>query len=256
VNLPSLSATATTAIMNLEVVDSQGNGQNVTLTWTKTAVANQWSIALSSASAASITRSDTAAAYSGATAVLANFNTDGTLAGFNAGMTATPPDAIIAWNPVGTLANTTLAFDFGAVGSTTGTRIMGPDFLIQQNDNDGRAFATVDTNYIDQDGFVSTIFRNSSSLKIYQIAVSNFNAANRLQPQSGNSFTQTNTSGNHVLGFANTSGNAAIISGRVETNPVSLAQQLTHLIEIQHWNSAIVRTITAENPALQELQKI
>ena len=133
---------------------------------------------------------------------------------------------------------------------------MGTEFIESINKDNGREFATVERTYIDKAGNVSTIFRNSNSLMIYRVAVANFNAINELEPQSGNSFTQTNLSGNYVLGFANQSGNARIVSGKLEVNPTNLAEQLTNLIELQHLNAAVVRTITAEDRMLQDVSKL
>ena len=258
VNLPSNEVTGQTYVNNVRVIDSQGLQHNVLLTWTKTANPNEWNISLACPDALTITRLDNANNYDTATGPMVLFDTNGLLQAFDgvsvAGTTAA--SAVIAWSPAGVVSNTQLDFDFGDLQDTTALRIMGTEFIESINKDNGREFATVERTYIDKAGNVSTIFRNSNSLMIYRVAVANFNAINELEPQSGNSFTQTNLSGNYVLGFANQSGNARIVSGKLEVNPTNLAEQLTNLIELQHLNAAVVRTITAEDRMLQDVSKL
>lgn len=257
VNLPSNATAgppADTYVNNVRIIDSQGMQHNVVLTWTKTAVANEWNISLSCPDALSLIRTDTLAAYDTATGPLVHFDTSGYLVDFDGNPAAAT--AQIQWAPLGVVADTLLTFDFGTPASASALRIMGTDFIESVNDDNGREFATVERTYIDVEGNVSTIFRNSNSLKIFRVAVANFNAINELEPQSGNSFTQTNLSGNYVLGFANNAGNARIVSGKLEVNPTNLAEQLTKLIELQHLNAAVVRTITAEDKMLNEVSKL
>lgn len=253
VNLPTGAATGTVYDVVTRCIDSQGSEHNVTMNWTKTAVANQWALSITSADASAVTRADDGNAYSGATSVLVNFDTNGLLVSFDGDPTAT--NANIVWTQPG-LATTNLTFDFGGVGTQNACRIGGAEFSNPTNSDDGRSYATVERTYIDPEGNVSTIFRNSSSLNIYRIAVANFNAVNFLEPKNGNSFTATNLSGNYVLGEANKGGNAAILAGKVESNPVNLSEQLVKLIELQQYTSAVVKTIEANRNIGDRIDRI
>ena len=253
-------ATGTTKTMNSTVVDTLGVAHNVIMSWTKTATANQWSLDISSPDTTAGTVKQGNAAgnqFGGATPVLVNFDNSGRLLNFEypVGTTSTTaPDVYFPWTST-TAAPSTVQMDLGDVAANDGLRIMGNQYIVTKNENNGREFSSVEGVYIDPKGVLSTISRGNS-LKMFQIAVANFNAPNELEPESGNSFKESASSGSYVLGFPGSPGIARIMSGKLEANPVSLADQLTKMIEMQHLYAINTRSIQTEDKMLERLTSI
>ncbi|NCP62312.1 MAG: flagellar hook-basal body complex protein [Alphaproteobacteria bacterium] len=258
VNLPADAVTGATHTVNTRVIDSLGIGHNVLLTYTKTATALEWDLSLTSTDAAVGGLLQTSGANAGAayTNMTIQFDTAGKLVSYN-GVPAevTPPTASINWATTAA-ANSALTLNFGAAGASDAIRIMGNQALTVKNDDNGRGFSTVDGTFISPEGDVFSVFRNSDKQKTYKVGVVNFNAPNALEPQSGNTFTETGASGNYVLGKANDAGFARIIAGKLEGNPVNLAQELTGMIELQHLFAGNTRSIQAEDEMLKKLGQI
>lgn len=258
VNLPADAATGAIHTVNTRVIDSLGIGHNVLLTYTKTATALEWDLSLASTDAAVGGILQTSGANAGAayTNMTIQFDTSGKLVSYN-GVPAevTPPTASINWASTAA-ANSALTLNFGTAGATDAIRIMGNQALTVKNDDNGRGFSTVDGTFISPEGDVYSVFRNSDKQKTYKVGVVNFNAPNELEPQSGNTFTETGASGNYVLGKANDAGFARIIAGKLEGNPVNLAQELTRMIELQHLFAGNTRSIQTEDEMLKKLSQI
>lgn len=258
VNLPADALTGDTHTVNTRVIDSLGIAHNVLLTYTKTATALEWDLTLTSVDATAGGLLQTSGANSGAvyTNMTIQFDTSGLVVSYN-GVPAevTPPTASINWASTAA-ANSALTLNFGVVGAFDAIRIMGNQALTVKNDDNGRGFSTVDGTFISPDGDVFSVFRNSDKQKTFKVSVVNFNAPNQLEPQSGNTFTETGSSGTYVLGQANTAGLARIIAGKLEGNPVNLAQELTKMIELQHLFAGNTRSIQTEDEMLKKLGQI
>lgn len=254
-NLQADAPTATQFKVAATAVGSQGLEHTFDVIFTKTATVNQWELSISSVDATAITQgsgSNTGAAY---TNILIDFDADGNLVSFNGVATeTTPPSVVIAWS--GGEANSTIALDFGTAGTANSLRIAGSDSSLILNQNNGRAFATVESTFIDTQGGVYSVFRNSDQQETYIIMVANFNAPNFLEPQTGNTFTQTNDSGNYVLSQANEAGTAKILSGKLEGNPTDLATELTNLIQLQQYTISQTHPIKTFDRTMEALNRI
>lgn len=258
VNLKADALTGDTYSVNSTAIDSLGISHNVVLTYTKTATALEWDLTITAPDATvggilQTSGANAAAAYNNMTI---QFDTNGRLLSYN-GVPAevTPPTMSIDWASTAA-GNSALSIDFGVVGAADAMRIMGDQSFFTKNDDNGRAFSTVDGTFIDPEGNVFSVFRNSDKQKTFKVAVANFNAPNQLEPQSGNSFTETGNSGNYVLTKANEAGSAKILASKLEGNPTNLAEELTKMIELQHLFAGNVRSIQAEDDMLKKLGQI
>ena len=258
VNLPANAVTGDIHQVNSRVIDSLGISHDVLITYTKTANALEWDVSVTAKDAAVGGVLQTSGANAGAAYdnVTIQFDNKGKLLSYN-GVPAegTPPGISIDWATTAA-GNSSLAMNFGTVGANDAIRIMGDKAITVQNDDNGRGFSTVEGTYISAEGDVFSVFRNSGKQKTFKVAVANFNAPNQLEPQSGNAFTETGTSGNYVLGKANDAGFARIIAGKLEGNPTNLAEELTKMIELQHLYSGNTRSIQAEDDMLKKLGQI
>ena len=258
VNLPATAALNDIHAVNSTVIDSLGVTHNVVLTYTKTANPNEWDLTVTSAdsTAANILQVGGANAGTQYLNMTIQFDNTGRLVSYNgAALEVTPPQIDIPWNNTAA-ANSLITIDFGAVGTTTALRVMGDQAITTTNDGNGRQFSTVDSTLINTEGDVFSVFRNSDKQKTFKVALANFSAPNFLEPQSGNTFTETGDSGNSVLGKANDAGYAKIVAGKLEGNPTDLAEELTKMIELQHLFAANTRSIQTEDQMLTKLGQV
>ena len=258
VNLPADAAVGFTHQVNTRSVDSLGISHDVLVTYRKTANPLEWDVTITADDAApggvtQVGGANNGAAYDNVTI---QFDNDGRLVSFN-GVPAetTPPQVNIDWLSTDA-GNSQITMNFGAAGASDAIRIMGDQPITVQNDDNGRGFSTVEGTYVDAEGTVFSVFRNSDKQQTFKVAVANFNAPNELAPESGNAFSVTGNSGNYVLGKANDAGFARIISGQLEGNPTNLAEELTKMIELQHLFAGNVRSIQAEDEMLKKLGQI
>lgn len=258
VNLPADAVAGQTHQVNSRAVDSLGISHDVLVTYTKTANPLEWDVTISAVDAApggvlQVGGANNGAAYNNMTV---QFDATGRLVSYNGVPAETvPPQVSIDWLSTAA-SNSLITLDFGAVGASDAIRIMGDQAITVQNDDNGRGFSTVEGTYIDAEGTVFSVFRNSDKQSTFMVGVVNFNAPNELAPESGNAFSVTGESGNYVLGKANDAGFARIISGKLEGNPTNLAEELTKMIELQHLYAGNVRSIQAEDDMLKKLGQI
>ena len=92
--------------------------------------------------------------------------------------------------------------------------------FVEQN---GTSFGVRSGIAIDTDGTVNVTFSNGRVVPIYKIPLADFPNINGLNSQSLNVFTASNTSGEAILGEANTNGSGTIFGGSLESSNVDLA---------------------------------
>lgn len=255
VNLPSSLTDAplnSTYQTNIQMYDSLGAEHALTITWTKAAI-GQWNAEITCPDATAIKKGDVSGnTYGGTTPLVVLFNSDGSPKDFDGA--STPPNIFIDWNDTITNAtDSTITLDLGVTGKMSGVTSRAGDYSQPVISQDGRKFGTFSGVTIDEEGVVSAIFSNSEMLKIARIAMANFAAPNELEPQSGNSWVQTDKSGNYVLSMAKKGGFGKIISSSLESSTTDVATQLTKMIEYQHGFAANTRTVKTADQMFSEL---
>lgn len=214
VNLPN-SADGTTVPpfsqkTSLKVFDSQGSSRLIEFTYTKSAIDNEW---------------DVEASFAGppVEVVLApttiEFGTDGKLVG--------PATLnLLGFNVEGAVVEN-IELDISA-----STQLASP-FSVERGKVDGNAASKVKGYEIDEKGIVSIAYENGSLVPQYRVALASVQSPDELNPVAGNLYTQSNSSGVIVLGYAGSSGFGSIISGALEDSNVDVAEELTAMIESQ-----------------------
>lgn len=237
----------------LEIVDSQGGPQPVTLAFLKTGV-NSWNYeVIYEGSATNVTTGAGIPIASGTV----TFNTDGTIATPAVG---TPPEALIdvalPWSPASGLSAQTIRFDLGDVGAATGlTQYDGNSTIISSFVN-GALYGDVVGVEVDDEGVISAIFNNGVQQAVYKLPVASFANPNGLGSVSGNAYIRTNASGSPTLLEANVGGMGSIASQSLEASTVDLATEFTDLITIQRAYSAATRIITTADEMLEEMLRV
>jgi flagellar hook protein FlgE len=245
-NLPANATGAQT--MTVPVFDSLGVQHNMTLTFTPSGTANQWTVA------ASFTGAGTSTATIAAGDNLVQFNTDGTLNA--AGTTFNTANALsIAWDPTvsGGTSPQTVSFNLGNNATSSGLSQIGTTFSIGQINQDGVQFGNFAGVTVNQNGVVTANYDNGLNRAIYILPLGTFADPNGLQPQSGNTYTETANSGTVVLREAGTGSAGSIAPSSLEDSTVDIATEFSNLIVTQRAYEANSKIITTADQMLQTL---
>jgi len=245
-NLPANATGAQT--MTVPVYDSLGVQHNMTLTFTPSGTANQWTVA------ASFTGAGTSTATIAAGDNVVQFNTDGTLN--SAGTTFNAASALsIAWDPTvsGGASPQTVNFNLGNNGTSSGLSQIGTTFSIGQINQDGVQFGNFAGVTVNQNGVVTANYDNGLNRAIYILPLGTFSDPNGLQPQSGNTYTESANSGTMVLREARTGSAGAIAPSSLEDSTVDIATEFSNLIVTQRAYEANSKIITTADQMLQTL---
>jgi len=245
-NLPANAASAQT--MTVPVYDSLGVQHNLTLSFTPSGTANQWTVA------ASFTGAGTSTATIAAGDNVVQFNTDGTLN--SAGTTFNAASALsIAWDPTvsGGTSPQTVSFNLGNNGTSSGLSQIGTTFSIGQINQDGVQFGNFAGVTVNQNGVVTANYDNGLNRAIYILPLGTFSDPNGLQPQSGNTYTESANSGTVVLREAGTGSAGTIAPSSLEDSTVDIATEFSNLIVTQRAYEANSKIITTADQMLQTL---
>ena len=97
---------------------------------------------------------------------------------------------------------------------------------------------------IGEDGTVYARYENGTMQALYKVPLANVRSPDQLIIGSGNVFTQSPSSGDVFLGFADSGGFGSISSGALEASNVDIGEELTAMIEAQ-------RSYTANSKVFQ-----
>ena len=220
----------------------------MTLTFTPTGTANQWSVAASFANAGTTT--GTIAPGDN----IVQFNSNGTLDA--AGTTFNTANALsIAWDPSVSSGTSpqTVSFNVGSDGTSSGLSQIGTAFSVGQITQDGVQFGNYSGVTIDQNGVVTANYSNGLHQAIYMIPVATFANPDGLTPESGNTYLQNNDSGAVVLRQAGTGSAGTISPSTLEDSTVDIATEFSNLIITQRAYEANSKVLTTADQMLQDL---
>jgi flagellar hook protein FlgE len=234
-------APGNTVDLSTTVYDSQGNPQQVTLTFSKTA-SNNWSVTAASTAAAV-----TGVTFTGGTTL--TFNADGkvdtTIVG-NGSMQMN-----VALDPVTTGATSPLVVNLDL---STVTQLAA---LSDMNSNtDGASAGSLTTFTVGAAGDITGIYSNGYKQALGQIALASFANPSGLMKAGGNLFTASPNSGTANIGVPDSNGRGQIATGFLEGSNVDLAQQFTNMIMAERGFQANSRVITTSDEILQDLVNI
>ncbi|HUH84378.1 MAG TPA: flagellar hook-basal body complex protein [Stellaceae bacterium] len=181
-----------------------------------------------------------------------SFNPNGTL---NAASTFNAPGAlsITQWNTGGASVPQNLTFNLGTPGQSNGLTQFGGPFAVTTVDQDGLHFGNFTGITINQAGIVTANFDNGLSTAIYLIPIATFPNPDGLAPQSGNTYLQTDISGNFLLQQSGTGQAGQIAPSSLESSTVDIATQFANLIVTQRAYEANSKVITTSDQMLQDL---
>ncbi|WP_181704752.1 flagellar hook protein FlgE [Chthonobacter rhizosphaerae] len=235
VTTPASSTTGTpsfTSKTSLVAYDNLGNAVTLDVFYSKTA-ANTWEVAVFNAANRPTTGTLPYTAAALAT-VSQTFNGNGQI---TAGQSLT----------VAVPGGGSLALDLG------NTTQLAKEFEVRQANVDGNPPSKVREYKINQDGLISAVYESGTTRDLFQIALGDVAAANKLSVFSGNLYSANQESGAVQVGLPRTGGLGAIKSGALEQSNVDLAGELTEMIESQRSYTANSKVFQTGADLLTEL---
>ena len=235
----------------INVYDSQGGSQPLTLSFIKTG-ANTWGYEVSySGNASNIT---------GANPIdtgTVTFNSDGTMKNVNGAAPASGTfNLTIPWAASTGLSSQSVSVNLGAVNGTSGLTQFDSASTLNGTSPDGSPFGSITGVQVSKDGTVTAQFSNGLSQSVYKIPIATFTNPDGLGQMSGDAYTATRQSGAANINLANTGSAGGIAAQTLEASTVDLATEFTNLITTQRAYSASARIVTTADQMLQELEQL
>jgi flagellar hook protein FlgE len=150
----------------------------------------------------------------------------------------------------------TINLAMGSPGGFTGLTQVGGTSSAAATSQDGYGAGSLTSVSIGQDGTVAGVFSNGQTIPIAQLAVANFSNPGGLTRVGNNDFSASLSSGQPLIGAANSGGNGAILQGSLEDSNVDVSLEFTRLIIAQRGFEANAKTISVSDQILQDLNTI
>ncbi len=238
-NLDPTTATGATYSTAIQVYDTQGTAHSLTLTFTKTANPNEFSLN-ASVSGGTVT---------GVPVPSITFNADGSL---NGPATASINIAF----PPGLPTAQAVTLNFGTPNQFNGLTQVGGSSTANATAQDGTSAGSLTSFSVAQDGTIQGIFSNGQTKPLAQLALATFSNTDGLSRVGNNYYAATVNSGQPLLATGLSGGKGSIQQGTLEQSNVDVSLELTNLIIAQRGYQANARTITASDQILQALTAI
>lgn len=249
---PANPSTTSEFSASVTAYDSLGQSYDVTVYWNRTA-AGAWDFYAMVPDGAVL-----AGGTAGAPAQIASgsmtFDTQGRL------------DTITQtsnFNPLNAVNPQPLSFNFGDDLTSGGTGLQGVVQNVGGNRNeltfasqDGTAAGALSSIQINNKGEVVGAFTNGSTRKLGQVAVADFEAADKLTRIGGNLLVESSDSGQPTIGAPSSGGRGSIAAGALEQSNVDLANEFVRMIAAQRGFQANSKTISTADQLLAELMQL
>ena len=221
------------------VYDSLGNEIPLTITYTKSATANEWTWAAE-------IPTEYGSITSGASGTL-TFDANGAL--------TSGTDPVLGLTLTNGAASQSITWDvYDDSGDSNGnlTQYAGDSVLTDQ-DQDGYGQGELTSVEIDSSGRVVCTYSNDTTRTPFQIALADFTNYNGLNKTDSNLYTSTRSSGQAIMGTAGTGKMGSISPSSLEGSNVDLSTQMAQLITSQTAYQACSRSFSVTNEMMQVL---
>ena len=162
----------------------------------------------------------------------------------------------VRWASSMGLAAQNVALDIGGDGSPGGLTQYDTESALATSQVNGTAFGSLATVEVDDDGFVTALFTNGLSKKIYQIPLATFSNVDGLVAESGGSYRSGPNAGPLNMKNAGAAGAGSVEAKKLEASTVDLAEEFSNLITTQRAYSASSKIITTADEMLDELIRL
>ena len=247
-NLNSQSPEGTERKTSITIIDNQGGARTLNLTFTKTANANEFSVA------ASIDGNDVAL-----DATTLTFNADGTLdTPQTLNITATDLNAALGSQVFDETEPKDIAINLVEPGNLGGslTQFAGPN-TVTISSQDGYKSGELAGLAVDYEGKIWGTFTNGQSEILGQVVMAKFSNDGGLQKESGNFFAVSPNSGSASIGTAGEIFPSTRIMGNaLEMSNTDMTVEFTDMISTQRAFEASSRTIQTTDLMLSMINQL
>jgi len=145
---------------------------------------------------------------------------------------------------------------FGNTSTADGLTHLSGDFAANYITQDGAKFGNFAGVSIGSDGIVTALFDNGETRPVAQIPLATFVNPNGMEARTGNTWIETDNSGQPTVRTAGSGGAGTINSASLEASTVDLGTEFTNMITTQRAYSAAAKVITSADEMLDELVRI
>lgn len=154
------------------------------------------------------------------------------------------------------LAAQTISLDMGGPGAPGGLTNYDSPSVLGTSQIDGTPFGSLASVDVDDDGFVTAIFTNGLTRRIYQVPLATFGNVDGLIPEQGGVYRLGPGAGALSMRGAGIGGAGTIQARALESSTVDLAEEFSSLIMTQRAYSASSKIITTADEMLDELIRL
>ena len=151
---------------------------------------------------------------------------------------------------------TTIGLEMGSPGTNDGLTSLSGNFTTNYVKQDGAKFGNYAGVSVSPDGVVTALYDNGETRPIAVLPVATFSNANGMGALTGNTWIETDQSGQPLLKMGGTNGAGAIASNALEQSTVDLATEFSNMIITQRAYSASTKIITTASEMLDELTRM
>ena len=151
---------------------------------------------------------------------------------------------------------TSIKLGMGNVETNDGLTSLSGSFTTNYIKQDGAKFGSYSGVSINENGVVTALFDNGETRPIAILPLATFANANGMEALTGNSWIETDRSGQPLLKMAGTNGAGEIASNSLESSTVDLATEFSNMIVTQRAYSAATKIITTADEMLDELTRM
>ncbi len=247
----------------ITIYDSLGKSLDLRLAFTKIAdsdTAQKWAVELYSADPAGVNNG-----RGGADGLIAygtlNFNGDGTLASIS-GPTVAAGDKVfsiagdIFLDPAGGASSQKLDIDFGTIGKADGMSQFAGSYSVDNLSQNGFPTGKLQSLQIDAQGYVTAVFDNSLTSKVFKLPLAYFSNPNGLTAETGNAYSSNIQAGEVTLDQVGDANVGSIVPSSLEESTSEIGTELTDLVVSQQAYSAAANVLRKVNDLFDELKNI
>jgi flagellar hook protein FlgE len=228
---------------SISVYDEQGDQHTLDVTFTKTAIENEWMWEASVP--------DPAVVVNGSSGMV-SFNNDGSFRQWSFDNN----DSAFTFDPSNGTAQVAIAFDAGDFNGMNGITQTAAGFSTAAVGQDGYGMGTLADIDINFDGSIVGNFTNGQGLQLGELVLADFANLNGMEKAGNNMWISTNVSGDPLYRSASNGMHSSIEAGRLEMSNVDLVKEFTEMIKAQRGFQANSRVITVSDQILQEVTNL
>lgn len=149
-----------------------------------------------------------------------------------------------------------LSLFLGDANTSNGLTHLSGDYTTNYIKQDGAKYGSYTGVSISEDGIVTALFDNGETRPIAQIPLATFVDSNSLEALTGNTWIETDSSGQPTLRTAGEAGSGKVTATALENSTADIATEFTNMITTQRAYSAAAKIITTSDSMLEELMTI